>query len=90
MIAALKIYRRERREREGGSDFANVEKAGWIVLVGYFGEHWCGADCGAGRRRRKWKSTREMKKKSNTDRVFVKKMFHLPEAPTVQWRSKRY
>ena len=53
-----------------------------------FGEH-C-AEGSRRERRRKWKSTREMKKKSNTNRVFVKKMFHLPEAPTVQWRSKRY
>ena len=55
------------REREAGSDFANVEKAGKVLFVRCFGEHCAeGSRRERGRRRRKWKSTREMKKKSST------------------------
>ena len=53
-------------ERETGSDFANVEKAGKVLLVRCFGEHCAEGSGMERRRRRKWKSTREMKKKSST------------------------
>ena len=80
MIAALKIYRRnrwregEREEREAGSDFANVEKAGKVLFVRCFGEH-CAEGSRRERRRRKWKSTREMKKKSSTGCAVAKGCF---------------